>query len=201
MSSQYNGPSNNLSFWIADSITFNRDDDPTAAGSAKPGAKQQIAGENVQKFDDLSFRFNRQMIRLKTNGIFSRSSSSPAPNVAYLELEWVRSRRNESVKLASRDNFDELVHRLRKKLQARLQPTDEAEDPYIAAVLIAQAQEQRWQDAESEAAEGKTVPDTTASYPTPSNSNSSEPPPPNTIAMSQETARAFKVCLYLKIVA
>ena len=60
--------------------------------------------------------------------------------MAYLDLEFVRSRRNASIKVSGGNRPNPPIARLRQKIQRRLNPIMEAEDPYIAAVLVALAQ-------------------------------------------------------------
>ncbi|KAK0639581.1 hypothetical protein B0T16DRAFT_245996 [Cercophora newfieldiana] len=90
----------------------------------------------------LPFSFgSRPVVNLTTNGVFSLSGTdSAAPVMAYLDLEDVRSRRNASIKLSSDNRPNPPIAHLRQKIQRRLNPIKEAEDPYIVAVLVALAQ-------------------------------------------------------------
>lgn len=65
------------------------------------------------------------------------------PALAYLNLKTVTSRRENSIEMPVSNRFNPPVARLRQKKLRRLQPVREVEDPYIVAVLIALAQEQR----------------------------------------------------------
>ncbi|KAK2592823.1 hypothetical protein QQS21_009491 [Conoideocrella luteorostrata] len=81
---------------------------------------------------------------LRTGGTFKTQSGNNR-RVAYINMQTVRSLRNEHVwsrnPLWGKPNGP--VERLRKKKLRRLQPAREAEDPYIAGVLVALAQEQQ----------------------------------------------------------
>ncbi|KAK5651149.1 hypothetical protein OQA88_13243 [Cercophora sp. LCS_1] len=84
---------------------------------------------------------SRPVVKLPTNGVFSLSGTdSVAPVMAYLDLEFVRSRRNASIKVSGSNRPNPPIARLRRKIQRRLNPIREAEDPYIVAVLVALAQ-------------------------------------------------------------
>lgn len=48
-----------------------------------------------------------------------------------------------SIKISTWTGANPPIARLRQKMQRRLQPTNEIEDPYIAAVLIALARQRR----------------------------------------------------------
>ncbi|KAI1347809.1 hypothetical protein F5Y01DRAFT_307227 [Xylaria sp. FL0043] len=87
----------------------------------------------------LPFDFNRQTIAtVPTSGIFSYRSNTA--NLAYLDLECVASERDNSIGLSMSKKLDGPVWRIRQKQQRQLRPSNEAEDPYVAAVLIALAQ-------------------------------------------------------------
>ncbi|KAK0736567.1 hypothetical protein B0T21DRAFT_181905 [Apiosordaria backusii] len=95
---------------------------------------------------DLSIRFAQCIVAtLQTDGVFSCSSSSlDAPTLAYLDLGATASRRNMTIKMPrTRTVPNPPVARLQQIRTRRLQPTNELEDPYIAAVLIALAQGRR----------------------------------------------------------
>ncbi|KAI1291227.1 hypothetical protein F5Y03DRAFT_403579 [Xylaria venustula] len=88
----------------------------------------------------LPFDFKRQTIAtVPTSGIFSHRSNTAA-SFAYLDLECVASEREKSIGLSMSKKLDGPVWRIRRKQQRQLQPSNEAEDPYVAAVLIALAQ-------------------------------------------------------------
>jgi len=91
---------------------------------------------------DLLFSFGScPVATLPTNGVFSLSGTdSVAPVMAYLDLEFVRSCRNESIKVSRCNRPNPPITHLRQKIRRRLNATMEAEDPYIAAVLVALAQ-------------------------------------------------------------
>ncbi|KAI0435843.1 hypothetical protein F4803DRAFT_544278 [Xylaria telfairii] len=87
----------------------------------------------------LPFNFGRETITtVPTSGVFSYRSNTAS--FAYLDLECVGSERNTSIGLSMSKKLDGPVWRIRRKQQRQLQPDNEAEDPYIAAVLIALAQ-------------------------------------------------------------
>ncbi|KAK0701115.1 hypothetical protein B0T21DRAFT_134619 [Apiosordaria backusii] len=96
----------------------------------------------IYRRSDLLFSFgSRPVVNLTTDGVFSLSrTDSAAPVMAYLDIEAVRSRRNTSIKVSGGNRPNPPIARLRQKIQRRLNPIKEAEDPYIAAVLIALAQ-------------------------------------------------------------
>ncbi|KAK3363711.1 hypothetical protein B0T25DRAFT_470005 [Lasiosphaeria hispida] len=96
----------------------------------------------IHQGSHLPFRFGScPVVRLYTDGVFSLSATDSAiPVMAYLDLEAVRLRRNASVKVSHGNRPNPPVARLRQKIQRLLNPSKEAEDPYIAAVLIALAQ-------------------------------------------------------------
>ncbi|RSL97464.1 hypothetical protein CDV31_013016 [Fusarium ambrosium] len=126
---------------------------------------------------DLAFYFDQHVaVTLQTDSTFSCSSShSTAPNLAYLDLEAVGSRRDESVKTPSRNKVNPPITSLRQKRQRRLRPPNEMEDPYIAAVLIALAQQRRRQ-RDAGAMEDVTVPEIPARHAFPGTSRSTSRP-------------------------
>ncbi|RWA08291.1 hypothetical protein EKO27_g6807 [Xylaria grammica] len=87
----------------------------------------------------LPFNFKRQTIAtVPTSGIFSHRSNTAS--FAYLDLEYMGSERDKSIGLSMSKKLDGPVWRIRRKQQRQLQPSNEAEDPYVTAVLIALAQ-------------------------------------------------------------
>lgn len=86
----------------------------------------------------------RSLASLETDGLFwPDSPASPAsPRLAYLDLTTTRLRRNKPITVRKCERHNPPAARLRRKWQRRLQPADEHEDPYIAAVLMALAQAQ-----------------------------------------------------------
>ncbi|KAI1287846.1 hypothetical protein F5Y03DRAFT_113496 [Xylaria venustula] len=96
---------------------------------------------NVIQFDGsrLPFDFKRQTTAtVPTSGIFSHRSNTAS--LAYLDLECVASERDRSIGLSMSKKLHGPAWRIRRKQQRQLQPSIEAEDPYVAAVLIALAQ-------------------------------------------------------------
>jgi hypothetical protein len=94
---------------------------------------------------ELAFRFGRKVIRLATDGVFASTlSSQTAPTLAYLDLSTLELRREKSVQIPNLSD-NPPVYRLGRVRQRRLRPANDLEDPYIAAVLIGLAQEQRQQ--------------------------------------------------------
>ncbi|KAK1749640.1 hypothetical protein QBC47DRAFT_354760 [Echria macrotheca] len=96
--------------------------------------------------DDLQlpFCFNqRQVALLPTDGIFCNSSGQIV--LAYLHLSTVKERRNPSIRPRrhARVQTNIPTTRLKHKAESSPRPTGELEDPYIAAVLIALAQQRR----------------------------------------------------------
>lgn len=61
----------------------------------------------------------------------------------------VSDRRNESIKPTHFKRVNAPAYEIRQRRLRNIQPTNEAEDPYVAAVLIALAQEQQRQRAEA----------------------------------------------------
>ncbi|KAK0655301.1 hypothetical protein B0T16DRAFT_396682 [Cercophora newfieldiana] len=92
---------------------------------------------------DLSFRFAQCVVAtLQTDGVFSFSD---AQTLAYLDLGAIASRRSMTIRMPrSQAVLNPPVARLQQIRTRQLQPTNEVEDPYIAAVLIALAQERRY---------------------------------------------------------
>ncbi|KAH7303002.1 hypothetical protein B0I35DRAFT_485415 [Stachybotrys elegans] len=108
----------------------------------------------------LPFRFNQQKVAtLQTLGTFSSSSSDSGPPIlAYLDPETLRFWRNESIKLSASDYAGPQVASLQQKKQRRIQPRNKVEDPYIVAILVALAQEQkRRQGTEARPSENVTM--------------------------------------------
>ncbi|KAK0640712.1 hypothetical protein B0T16DRAFT_201555 [Cercophora newfieldiana] len=101
---------------------------------------------NIPRYSSgLAFRFGRKVVRLATDGVFASSlSSQTAPTLAYLDLSTLELRREKSVQLPNLSD-NPPVYRLGRVRQRRLRPANDLEDPYIAAVLIGLAQEQRQQ--------------------------------------------------------
>ncbi|KAI1194969.1 hypothetical protein F5X97DRAFT_309521 [Nemania serpens] len=100
-----------------------------------------LAACNVIQLDRsrLPFDFKRQTIAtVPTSGIFAPCSNTAT--FAFLNLACVQSERDRSIGLSMSRKLVGPVRRIRRKRQQRLQPSNEAEDPYIAAVLIALAQ-------------------------------------------------------------
>jgi hypothetical protein len=100
-----------------------------------------LAACNVIQLDrsHLPFDVKRQTVAtVPTSGIFSHRSNTAS--FAYLDLEYVGSERDKSIGLSMSKKLEGPVWSIRKKRQRQLQPSNEAEDPYVAAVLIALAQ-------------------------------------------------------------
>lgn len=92
----------------------------------------------------LPFRFGgRTVTYIRTDGIFSASLA--APFLAYIHLNTINALREKhvSTRLVRRPNWP--VQAVQAKKLDSLRPLNKAEDPYIAAILIALAQEQRSQ--------------------------------------------------------
>ncbi|KAI0867368.1 hypothetical protein GGS24DRAFT_515728 [Hypoxylon argillaceum] len=87
----------------------------------------------------LLFDFKRKTIaRLPTNGVYSHHSNMAS--FAYLDLNSVVSVRDKAIRVTVSRILDGPVRRIKQVQRRRLQPSIEAEDPYIVAVLIALAQ-------------------------------------------------------------
>ncbi|KAH8812751.1 hypothetical protein F5884DRAFT_856046 [Xylogone sp. PMI_703] len=76
-------------------------------------------------------------------------SESVTPSLAYISLYTIRSLREKYIRTARCNRMNPPVAMIWKKKLQNLQPPNEAEDPYIVAILIALAQEQRRQQSHS----------------------------------------------------
>ncbi|KAK5656684.1 hypothetical protein OQA88_4230 [Cercophora sp. LCS_1] len=96
---------------------------------------------------DLPFHFSqRPVATLRIDGFFSSPSPGiTTPTLACLNLKDLELRRNASIKLSTHHSNNPPVTRLRQKKQQRLRPANKVEDPYIAALLIALAQQRQRQ--------------------------------------------------------
>ncbi|EAQ89719.1 hypothetical protein CHGG_06338 [Chaetomium globosum CBS 148.51] len=94
--------------------------------------------------DKFELRFAQRSVRahLRTGGIFAPSPNAP-PGLAFLDLDAVAKRRDLSVTYQIPHLTSRPVARILHKKLNRIRPIEEIYDPYIAAVLIALAQEQR----------------------------------------------------------
>ncbi|KAK4202194.1 hypothetical protein QBC40DRAFT_46356 [Triangularia verruculosa] len=93
----------------------------------------------------LDFQFDRRVVAsLETDGVFSPAPTPP--RLAYLDLEATQLRRDNSVPFIRSRRPNPPAVRLQRKRRRRLRPAKDIEDPYIAAVLIALAQEQYYRD-------------------------------------------------------
>lgn len=139
----------------------------------------------------MSFEFGRQVVdTIQTNGTFSSSSSRSAyPTLAFLNFDTVSSLRDKSVPTSCCNQPNPPVARLRKKQLSRLQPRYKAQDPYIAAVLIALAQGQRQRQQH---ADGNPATEVTALTESDARAMRSKAGTFTTAKASQETV--FKVC-------
>lgn len=97
--------------------------------------------------------FNKKIVSLvRSNAVFTWAPTaqrphlcSTDPSLVYLEIDVIRKRRHAYVQRQIRtgsSNSDPVCIRQKKRLCA-LQPVRDYEDPYVVAVLIALAQEQR----------------------------------------------------------
>ena len=143
---------------------------------------------------DLSFCFNRRKVAaLRTDGIFhSSSDSADPPTLAFLDLEAVGSRRDMSVRISSCNRVNLPVDNLRWKHQQRLRPTKEIEDPYIAAVLIALAQQRRCTQSAGAKANG-AIPEVHVEYISPTGPPPIPPRLPGDIEIGQQAVTDAKV--------
>ncbi|EHK26801.1 uncharacterized protein TRIVIDRAFT_62604 [Trichoderma virens Gv29-8] len=91
------------------------------------------------------FRFNKRPVAaLRTDGIFIRTSSLiDSPSLAFLNLRSLGIRRDKSIRPKHVKATNPPGYIIREKKQSKIRPVNELEDPYIAATLIALAQEQR----------------------------------------------------------
>lgn len=68
-----------------------------------------------------------------------------APSLAYITFDEIQTLRGRHVYTPFGKRTSAPVHRVQQKKMKSLQPQNQAEDPYIVAILIALAQEQRQQ--------------------------------------------------------
>lgn len=97
------------------------------------------------RYNDLFFRFGGCTVnRLSTDRVLSRGNSG-VPHLAFVSLDTIHAIRRKYIsrryRLGRRHNLP--VASLRQRRLSKLEPLCEPEDPYLAAVLIALAQEQR----------------------------------------------------------
>ncbi|KAL7941401.1 hypothetical protein V8C42DRAFT_335051 [Trichoderma barbatum] len=106
-------------------------------------------GMTIDNYSTLSFYFNgRRVAHLHTDGTFLRTSSKlDGPSLAFLNLRSVGIRRDNSIRPRRFKVINPPACNIRRRKQESIRPVNEAEDPYIAAVLIALAQEQQHQQA------------------------------------------------------
>ncbi|GAP93099.1 hypothetical protein SAMD00023353_10400250 [Rosellinia necatrix] len=100
-----------------------------------------LKGCNVIHLDSSRLRFyfkGRTVTTVPTSSIFSHRSNTAS--LAYLDLKCVGSKRDKSIGLVMSRKLEGPVWRIKETQQRRLIPPNEAEDPYIAGVLIALAQ-------------------------------------------------------------
>lgn len=91
----------------------------------------------------LHLQFNRRAVAcIETDGFFSPVSNTAIPSLAYLDLEATQLRRDNSIPFIKYRRPNPPAVRLQRKRRQCLQPANNIEDPYIAAVLIALAQNQ-----------------------------------------------------------
>ena len=130
---------------------------------------------------------------LETDGTFSSSSSSSTgPSLAFLDLEAVGSRRDRSIRFSRCDRVNSPVVNLERKQQRRLRPTNELEDPYIVAVLIALAQQRQHHQCQCAGAKEKAT-DTSLEDIIPPRTGPTPLPFSEATRTSRETAGHFKV--------
>jgi hypothetical protein len=97
----------------------------------------------------LSFFLDSRIVYdLPTDGIFSSDAATPA--LAFVNLDTVRSLRDMSVNGSYSKRPNGPVASLGQKKLDLLKPPNEPEDPYLAAVLISLAQEQRWRQQQQQ---------------------------------------------------
>ncbi|KAI0096930.1 hypothetical protein GGR51DRAFT_542346 [Nemania sp. FL0031] len=129
----------------------------------------------------LPFDFKRQTItKLRTNGTYSPGSKTAS--LAYFDLERIKLWRNESIRFTWSKKVEGPVLAIKRKKQHRIQPPNEAEDPYIVAVLIALAQGLQRQHQDKKQSVDK-----------PNECLESDPTKPDPAVLSQQTATEFEV--------
>lgn len=98
---------------------------------------------SILRSDRLPFRFNGHTASvLRTDGVWSIGSA--APSLAYVDLCNLATQREERIYCTPRlKRWNRPVSILRSKKLDQHTPSNDAEDPYIMAILIALAREQR----------------------------------------------------------
>ncbi|PKY05576.1 hypothetical protein P168DRAFT_317098 [Aspergillus campestris IBT 28561] len=120
---------------------------PSLLGGKQSAIEEILEAYDIhpQRLDFLSFDFNRRhAAHLATDGIFS-SSAAPS-SVAFITFDTIQSLRTNHVQPHKSKSVPVLRQR-RKRLQL-LGPPNPTEDPYVIAVLIALAQNQRREQQE-----------------------------------------------------
>ncbi|UKZ61470.1 uncharacterized protein TrAtP1_002736 [Trichoderma atroviride] len=112
----------------------------------------QGCGMRLDAYSSLDFYFNQLAVAtLQTDGVFVCNSCPFGGWLAFLDLPLVSERRDNSIKSTHFKRVNNPGYAIRQRRLRNIQPTNKAEDPYIAAVLIALAQEQRRQRADAAA--------------------------------------------------
>ncbi|OJJ68672.1 hypothetical protein ASPBRDRAFT_68198 [Aspergillus brasiliensis CBS 101740] len=102
-----------------------------------------------QGAEDLSFQFNRHNVaRLPTDGIFTLSADISSSLIAFVTFDTIESLRESYIRPKRKLRNRPILNKTQNKLQL-IQPPDQAEDPYLVALLIALAQTQRRQQYQS----------------------------------------------------
>lgn len=104
----------------------------------------------ITSYNILPFRFGNILINeFHTVHLFSGPGNPESPTLAFIDLRAIHDMRRKSLWFSKSRKYNDPVSRMRDKRLRRLRPKDDAEDPYIAALLIGLAQEQRVCDRES----------------------------------------------------
>ncbi|KAH6981743.1 hypothetical protein BKA56DRAFT_584414 [Ilyonectria sp. MPI-CAGE-AT-0026] len=113
-------------------------------------------GFQCQKSERLPFRFNGHTASvLRTDGVWSIGSA--APSLAYVDLCNLATQREDRIYCTPRlKRWNQPVSILRSKKLDQHTPSNDAEDPYIMAILIALAREQRRKQQKEGSSTGTT---------------------------------------------
>ncbi|KAJ6186885.1 hypothetical protein N7519_001793 [Penicillium mononematosum] len=149
---------------------------------------------HISDYKCLSFYFNhRPVVKLATDGVFS--SNSVTPSLAYITFDSIQSLRKKHVYTPPYRMVNVPGLRLRQKKLDSLTPQNPVEDPYIAAILIALAQEQRrrLQQEGSQGEGGNIITKNQTSHMDADTTSTARSSSPSTEQMALNTANSFKV--------
>ncbi|KAF5856441.1 hypothetical protein ETB97_007333 [Aspergillus alliaceus] len=114
------------------------------AESSKLTVERILAAYNIcpLHLGCLSFRFNHRIrVPLLPDRVFSRDPGSAI--IAYVSYDSIQKLRRSNFHGSRSNRANVPVYNIREKLLRSIQPRNKHEDPYIAAILIGLAQQQR----------------------------------------------------------